>query len=60
MMVQRIGSDDKSEVIAETTAQMLMQREVMSRMFVMEPMRAIPVLALVLCESSTSIPSSLR
>ena len=43
--------------MAEITAQMLMQRDVMSRMFVMDPMRVIPMLVLVLCESSISIPS---
>ena len=60
MMVRRIGSGAESEVMAEITAQMLMHMDVMSLMFVMEPMRAIPVLILVLCESSTSIPSLLR
>ena len=60
MMLHRIGSGAQSEVMAEITAQMLMHWEVMSRMFVMEPMRAIPVPVLVLCESSKSIPSSLR
>ena len=49
-----------NRVMAEITAQMLMHRDVMSRMFVMEPMRAIPVIVLVLCKLSTSIPSSLR
>ena len=48
MMVCMIGSGAVSEVMAEMTAQMLMHREVMSRMLVMEPMRAIPVLFFVL------------
>ena len=45
-MVRRIGAGEESKVIAETTAQMFMQRDVMSRMFMMEPMRAISVLIL--------------
>ena len=49
MMVRRIGSGAESDVMAEITAQMLMHRDVMSRMFEMEPMRVIPVLVLVLC-----------
>ena len=51
MMVPRIGSGAVSEVMAEMTAQMLMHRDGMSRMLVMAPMRAIPVLIFVLCES---------
>ena len=47
MMVRRIGSGAVPEVMAEITAQMLMHRDVMSRMFVIEPMRVIPVLILV-------------
>ncbi len=58
-MVRRIGSGDESKVMAKSTAQMLMQREVMSHMLVMELMRAIPVLSFVLCKSSMSIPSFL-
>ena len=58
IMVHRIGSGVESVVTAEITAHMLMQRDVMSRMFKMDPMRVIPVIVLVLCESSTSIPSS--
>ena len=46
--------------MAEITAQMLMQRDVMFRMFVTDPMHVILVLVLVLCESSTSIPSLLQ
>ena len=60
MMVRRIGSGDDSKVIAEITAQMMMQRDVMSRMFVMDPMCVIPVAFFVLCESSTSIPTLVR
>ena len=60
MIVQRIGFGAVSDVMAEITAQTLMQRDVMSLMFVTAPMRAIPVLTFVLCESCTSIPSSLR
>ena len=60
MMVRRIGSGAVSEVMAEMTAQMLMHRDVMSRMFVMEPMCAIPVLIFALCKSYTSIPSLLQ
>ena len=59
-MVRKIGSGAESEVVAEITAQMLMQRDVMSRMFVMDPMWVIPVLVLVLCKSSTSIPNLLQ
>ena len=59
MMVCRSGSGVEYVVMAKITAQMLMQRDVMSRMFVMDLMRVIYVLVLVLCESSTSIPSSL-
>jgi len=59
-MVCRIGSGVVSVVMAEISAQMLIQRDIMSRMFVMDPMRVIPVLVLVLCKSSTSIPSSLQ
>ena len=50
MIVRRIGSGDDSEVMAEITAQMLMQRDVMSRMFVMDGMRMIPLLFLF-CEN---------
>ena len=50
MVVRRIGSGVDSVVTAEITAQMLMQRDVMSHMFVMDPMRVIPVLVLVLCK----------
>ena len=60
MAVRRIGSGDKSKVMAKITAQMLMQRDVMSRMFVMDPMSVIPVAVFVLCKSSTSIPTSVR
>ena len=59
MMVRRIGSGAESEVMAEITAQMLMHRDVMSCMFVMDLMRAILVLVLVLCKLSTSMPSLL-
>ena len=61
MIVRRIGSGAVSEVMEESTArQMLMHRVVMSCILVMDPMRAIPVLILVLCESCTSIPSSFQ
>ena len=60
MMVRRIGSGAVLEVMVEMTAQMLMHRDVMSRMLVMDPMRVIPVLILVLCESCMSIPRSLQ
>ena len=43
MIVRRIGSGDKSKVMADTTAQMLMQSDVMSCMFMMDPMRVIPI-----------------
>ena len=56
MIVHMIGSGDKSEVMAKTTAQMLMQSEVISHMFVMNPMHMIPVAVFVLCKSRTSIP----
>ena len=60
MIVRRIGSGAVSEVMAERTAQTLMQSDVMSLIFVMAPMRAIPVLNFVLCKSCTSSPSLLR
>ena len=59
MMVRRIGSGAESKVMAKITAQMLMQKDVMPCIFVIDPMQVIPVLVLVLCESSTSIPSLL-
>ena len=46
MMVRRIGSEAESVVMAKITAQMLMHRDVMSCMFVIDPMRVIPVLDL--------------
>ena len=57
MIVRRIGSGDKSKVMAKITAQMLMQSDVMSRMFVMDLMRVIPVAVFALCKSRTSIPT---
>ena len=57
MMMRRIGSGEESEVMAKITAKMLMQSDVMSRMFVMDLMRVIPVAVFALCKSRTSIPT---
>ena len=57
MMVRRIGSGDESKMMAKITAQMLMQRDVMSCMFVMDLMHVIPIAVFVLCKLSTSIPT---
>ena len=53
MMVLRIVSGVVFVVIAVITSQMLIQRDVMSHMFVMNPIKVILVFVFKLCRSST-------